>query len=468
MAIDLIAGGGKMQRLLVNVIRVERKRRYTREGLPHSQVECLVKVKGMARRSLRLPKGVKGKRTKILRECLLPWEVKPGDYLVLDPEETKRVIAEQIPPTLSQRVEQPKVEEPLLYSQDINGDGFKENILENSFFKAVVAPHYGARLWELWTKGVNQLYGAGSYDKGGYVELGGVEESLSGIGKPDELWNANYIRGRSQRQPLFNYHFSLKKREGLKVNKRFSIEPDGPILYQVSQFTYQGKGKKPRESTSINYCAKVFFAMGGETNFHNILLVPTREKLIKARYHKPAWRGKWDDGMWDWRHKYHSIDPGFILLTNEVRNESLAILFHPKRVSFAWTGINSRSPRVFLSHPLQKLKKGAQASYGLLYILADAFDFNQRSLLLLSLGKSSPAGRPLAITFRSRRRYKDCAVNLSIDGSERKVISESKYFPEVGLVFSSSLYLSPGFSSVHVSLKREKESLGCQLKGRGE
>lgn len=455
-----------MQRLLVNVLKVKRKRQYkNEEGLHYSQVECLVKVKGMARKSLRLPKKVKGKKTEVLRECLLPWEVKPGDYLVLDPEETKRVIAEQIPPTPSQRVEQPNVPQPLLYSQDTNGDGFKENILENSFLKAVVAPHYGARLWELWTKGVNHLFGRGNYDKNGYVELGGVEESVSGMGKPDELWNANYIRGRSERQPLFNYHFSFKEKEGLEANKKVGIEPGAPIISQVFQFTYKGKGKKPKENTSINFCAKVFFAMGGEANFHNLFFIPTKEKLIKVRYHPPAWSGRWDEGMWDWRQMHHGIKPGFILLTNEVKKDTLAILFHPKKISFAWTGTNSRSPRIFLSHSLQKLRKGGKASYGLLYIPADAFDLNQRSLLLLSLGESSSAGRPMAITFRSRRKYKECAVDLKIDGEERKLPLERKVFPEVGEIFFQSLTLPKDFSSVSVYLSKARESLRCQLKG---
>jgi hypothetical protein len=459
-----------MQRLLVEVLEVKREKRYkNRQGLQCSQVDCLVKVKDTARKTLRLPKGIRGKRTKVTRQCLLPWEIKPGDNLVLDPQESRRVIAELIPPSFPQGIEQPYLEQALLYSQDVNYDGLKENILENSFLKAIIAPHYGARLWELWAKGKNQnqLFGSGSYDKDGWVELGGVEESISGMEKPDELWNANYKRGGSQRQPAFNYHFSCKKEEGLETKKSFSIEPNAPILYQVSEFKYRGKDKKPKEKEeiSIEYCPKVFFAMGGEANFHNLFFVPTRETLIKARYHKPAWTRRWEGGFWDWRRKCPGIDPGFILLSNEIKGDSLAVLFHPKMVSFAWVGTNSRSPRLFLSHCPQKLKKGAKVSYGIIYILADAFDLNQSSLLLLSLGKGSSSSCPLAITLRSSKRYKDCSVTLTIDGEERKVILKPKGYPQVGKVFHRCLIWPQDFSSVSVSFKKGGESLGCQLKG---
>jgi len=462
-----------MQRLLVKVLEVKREREYkNRQGLQFSQVECLVKVKDTARKALRLPKGMKGKTTKISRQCLLPWEIKPGDNLVLDPQESRKVIAELIPPTLPQRIEQPNPRQALLYSQDVNHDGFKENILENSFLKAVIAPHYGARLWELWTKGKdqNQLFGSGNYDKDGYVELGGVEESISGMEKPGELWNANYKRGGSQRQPAFNYHFSCKKEEGLETKKSIGIEPDDPMIYQVSEFKYKGKEKskkkkREKEEISIEYCPKVFFAMAGEANFHNLFFVPTREKLIKVRYHKPAWRRGWGGGFWDWRKKCPGIDPGFILLSNEIKEDSLAVLFHPKKVSFVWLGTTSRSPRLFLSHSPQKLKKGTKVSYGVLYILADAFDLNQQSLLLLSLGEGSSSGRPLAITVRTLRRYKDCSVTLAIDGEERKVILRPKVYPEVGKVFYRLLILPQDFSSVSLSFKKGRESLRCQLKG---
>ncbi len=461
-----------MQRLLVKVLEVERKGEYwDKQGLQYSQVECLVKVKGAARKIFRLPKGIKGKRARILRQCLLPWEIKPGDSLVLDPQESKEVIRALIPPSPSQRVEESPPEHALLYSQDVNLDGLKEDILENPFLKAVIGPHYGARLWELWTKrkGQNQLCGTGNYGREGWVELGGVEESTSGMEKPDELWNADFKREGSKRQPTFNYRFSFEKEEGLEAKKGISIEPDLPIVYQVSQFKYKGKEKdkkkKKGEKISIEYCPKIFFAMGGEANFHNLFFVPTKEGLVRARYHKPAWKGRWEDEGWGWKEKWSSIAPGFVLLTNERKGDGLAILFHPRKVSFVWLGIDSRSPRLFLSHSPQKLRKEAKASYGVLFALADAYDLNQESLLLLSLGEPSSVGLPLAVILRTSKKYKRCSVTISTDGRREKLDLNPRIYPEVGKVFQNSLTIPRGFSLVGASFNQGEEFLACELKG---
>ncbi len=458
-----------MQRILAKVLEVKRgKRGKDRLGFQFSQVECLVRIRGTARKTIRLPKGIIGKTAKISRQCLLPWEIKTGDYLVLDPQESKRVIAELLP-TSHPRKAQPNMEHALLYSQDVDGDGFKEDILENAFLKAVIAPHYGARLWQLQTKSKkqNQLLGSGNYGRDGWVELGGVEESISGVEKPDELWNAEYKREGSKRQPTFNYRFSCEKKEGLEVEKSVSIEPDLPLVYQVSEFKYKGREKdeKLKKKVSIEYCPKVFFAMGGEANFHNLFFVPTREKLVKARYHKPAWKGRWEDEEWEWREKWSCIDPGFVLLSNEKRGDSLAILFHPGKISFARLGISSRSPRLFLSHSPRKLKKGARVSFGILFALADVYDLSQEDLLLLSLGELSSAGYPLAIILRTSKRYRKCSVTLDTDGHKRRLDLNPRIYAEVGKVFQRSLTIPQGFSSVSATFDHGKESLRCGLKG---
>jgi hypothetical protein len=339
--------------------------------------------------------------------------------------------------------------------------------MENAFLRSVISPDYGGRVSELHNLGTghNELYGSGGYGADGYVVLGGIEESLSRVGKPPDLWNGTYKRTKSSDRDLAFEH-KVEKKAGLKQAKSFLLLPDAPLLFQFSTFVYRSEKRKKKDKKGkmeLNYVPRIFFGIGGKTGYTNLFFVPTDEELVRMRYNIPPWEFRWGGGIWDWRKKWHAVRPGFVLLANEETNECMAVFADPRELSFAWIGYNLGTPQLHLSHLPRKLKPKAKISYGMGISVGSSFDVTKQSLLMLSKGRVTEEGIPVAVLYRGLSRSTKLQASLQVDGSERTVRLTREQIETVGSFYYASLLLSRKTSRVGVQLRVGNEHLRAEV-----
>jgi len=444
-----------MLRLLARVDRVRTRDTYVHGGLKRSRVYCYVTIKSSARSTFKMPKGLKGKTTRVSRTYVHPWKIEPGDLLVLDPEESQAAIREHLR-LRSLSSQRPGLGEKLIQAARFDSDGLRKYVMENVFLRSVISPEYGARVSELHNLGTghNELHGGGGYGAGGYVLLGGVEESLSRVGKPPDLWNAVYKKARSRDEDLAFTH-KVEKRPGLRQMKSFLVLPDAPLLCQFSAFSFSPKKtrkKAKKGKMELNYVPGVFFGIGGETSYTNLFYVPTDEELVRMRYNIPPWEFRWGGGFWDWRKKWHAVRPGFVLLAGEETGECMALFADPRELSFAWLGYNLGTPRLYLSHRPKKLPPKGRIGYGIGLLVGSAFDVTKESLLVVSRGRDTAGGVPFAITYRGLSRSASLNARLTLDGASRSVKLVKKNMKGCGHIYCASFMLD-----------REPDRLGAEL-----
>lgn len=452
-----------MLRLLAKVNRVRTIESFSNGGLKRTKVYCYATIKSAARSTFKMPRGLKGKSIRVTRTYVHPWQIKAGDLIVLDPEESQAAIKEhvsleQLPPREVGLGEKRAVRASFV------SDGLKKYVVENAFIRSVISPEYGARVSELYNfgTGLNELHGGGGYGSGGYVLLGGVEESLTRVGKPPDLWNASY---KKTKMPGFDLSFEHKpeKKPGLKHTKSFFMLPDAPVLCQLSTFEFKPKTprkKKGKKSKlELTYVPRIFFGIGEETGHTNLFFVPTAEELVRMRYNVPAWEFRWGGGIWDWRKKWHAVRPGYVLLANEKTGECMAVFADPRELSFAWLGNNLGTPRLYMSHLPRKLKPKSKISYGMAISVGVAYDLTKNSLLLLSEGRKTGDGVPLAIVYRGVPKCAAPRTKLSVDGSSRIVELKKKRLEGIGDIFFWSFTLQADAKNVSVELAAGRERL---------
>jgi len=461
-----------MLRLLAKVNKTRRVGSFTGDdGLRRSRVYCYVTIKSAAKSAFKLPRGLKGKTVRVLRTYIHPWQIRAGDLIVLDPKESGAAVREHVGSKQT-----PKTEVQFCTKRVSRGsrgsDGLKEYSIENVFLRSVISPNYGARILELWNMGTgkNELYGGYTYGGHGYVEIGGIEESLSRVGKPPDLWNASFKKRRTSDYDL-SFEYISKKKEGAKELKSFSVFPDAPILCQYSTFEFKPKrpkkkkkGKKPE--MELNYVPRVFFGIGGEIDHNNLFFVPTDERLIRVRYNFPAWEMRWSGGIWDWKKKWHAVRPGFVLLANERNDECMALFVDPKEHNFAWIGRNGRTPRIFLPHYPKKLKAMGKVEYAIAVSVGIAYDLTKNSLLMVSKGKKVRGGTPYGIVYRSLYKGPAPRAAFLYDRKRRTIELRRERIRDVGDIFFCSFLLEGEPESLSAEVKTDSEHLKAAWKER--
>jgi hypothetical protein len=456
-----------MIRLLAKVDKVRTLKTFREDGFERSDVYCYATIKSAARSTFKMPRGLKGKKIRVLRTYVHPWRIKAGDSIVLDPKESEAAIRKHVR-LKGVPSESPGFGKKRLSSVRLSTDGLRKYVIENAFLRSFISPDYGARVSDLVNLGTghNELYGGGGYGSAGYVLLGGVEESLSRVGKPPDLWNASYKRVKATSSDIAFEHKSEKK-PGLGQTKSFSLLPDAPVLCQSSTFQFKPKqsrkkkGKKPK--MELNYVPRIFFGIGGETSYTNLFLVPTDEELVRMRYNVPPWEFRWGAGIWDWRKKWHAIKPGFVLLANEETGECLAAFASPEQLNFAWLGKNLGTPRLYLSHRPKKLKPKEKVSYGIGLAVGVAYDVTKESLLLLAKGTSTEDGIPYAIIYRGMSKAGSLDARASIDGTNRSVHLVRKEMDHLGCIHCASFVLDREPRRIVVELAAGRDKLRAEV-----
>lgn len=454
-----------MLRLLAKVRRTRRAGSFTgKDGLQRSRVHCYVTIKSPARSTFKLPRGLKGKSVRVLRTYIHPWRIKAGDLLVLDPDESEAAVREHVKLKLvpgsdiqfcTKRV-----------SEGSRGsDGLQEYTIENVFLRSVISPDYGARILELWNMGTgkNELYGGYYYGAHGYVEMGGIEESLSRVGKPPDLWNASFKKREASGYDL-SFEYTSKKKEGLKVLKSFRMLTGAPVLCQFSTFEFKPKiprkkKKRKKPEMELNYVPRVLFGIGEEIDHTNLFLVPTDEQLVTMRYNIPAWEMRWSGGIWDWKKKWHAVKPGFVLLANDRADECMALFVDPRELNFAWIGRNGRTPRIYLPHIPKKLKATGKVDYSIAVSVGIAYDLTRNSLLIVSRGKKVKAGTPFGVVYRTLPRGSTPKATFVHDGERRTIELEREHIRNVGDIFFSSFLLEAEPQTVSAEVEAGNEHL---------
>jgi hypothetical protein len=457
-----------MLRLLAEVESVRKVRRFRGDdGLERSELRCRAKIKSTARSTFRMPRGLKGRTLQVSRTCIDQWMTKPGDMIVLDPAESEKAVREyfKVEPLDGGDLEFP---EKRVRRISHDSDGLVKYVIENSFLRSVISPDYGARIERLWNLGTsrNELHSSYRYGADGYVEMGGIEESLSRVGKPPDLWNALFKTDKSGGGDVSFVH-SPKKREGLKDVKSFLLMHDAPVLCQSTRFEFKPKkpkkGKGKKRVMELNYVARVFFGIGEKVGHTNLFFVPTEEQLVEQRYSPPAWESRWSGGIWDWRKKWHAVRPGFALLADEETRECMAILVNPRELSFAWIGRNRATPSLYLSHKPKKMKPGETLEYSLAVLPGIAYAVTKDSLLLVARGKEGKHGVPYSVVYRAVKSPAVPRGTFSYDTQKSDLKLKSRAVKGVGEFFCSSFVVE----SAHDSFSAEIDADGEHLKAEG-
>ncbi len=384
-----------------------------------------VRIKGPARKTYAIPKGIRGKIFTVKRTFLKDWTINKGSLIVLSPEETRRCIR-----TLKKTVKQSKHKN--FIRKDIDGDGLCEIVNDNPFIETVISPHYGGRVLQFWNKetGKNQLYGGGFFKDRGYIELGGIEETLSKNGMPDELWKTPFKNEFCEDGKKLLLSAKMKKQKGISVGKRFTFFDDFPGFLKTTEFSYKPERKKQKKKksnkTKIKLSERIFFAIGGIPDFKNIYCIPTRDKMNYVRFNKPLFKREWGDHpWWEWTHVFFSPEPGYIILKREDSSEAVLLFFDTSRVNYIWTGDKKRTPRLYISYKQESLEPKKVNTYQLLTVSASVFSYTKNELLFATKGKPTKSNVPVSFVYYSKRRQKQVHI-LLLRNKKEKLIEMKK------------------------------------------
>jgi hypothetical protein len=403
-----------------------------------------------------MPAGLKGKQCTIERDCPKEWPFKKGTYLVLTEEETKRCLKKHAKPVRKRTWKDFTIE-------DSNNDGLAEYSYTNAFLKAVIAPHYGARLLELWNRhnGVNELFGSGFYESKDYVEMGGIEETLNARGRPDELWHAAFKREDCREENVLLYSYTMKRSKGITLQKRFTFYEKLPLLHLAAHFSFKPerrkkkKGKGKKEKRKIQFTHRVSFAVGGVPDFRNLFHVPDESGMHTVRFNRPFYRRAWEEGhpWWEWQHCHFMPDPGFMVLEHEYTGEILMFFFDKRKLEFIWTGDRKGTPRLQFTYREKKLEPKKGTSYHLLSAIAHGFASSKDGILFVSKGKRMGTVTPLSFIFYTPARRKQ-AILLRSENGESEGRMAKHTFPGIPGTFLSYQAMVPkSTQEVRASIK---------------
>jgi hypothetical protein len=432
-----------MHRLLVRVREKRLKKRYRdRNGLEYARYALRARIEGSAIDALKIPEEHVGRRVSLTRDFLLPWGVKVGDLLVLDPSESARVLCRR--PAAPARCS--TTGEPEIRSGDVDRDGFAEDILTNAFVRAVVQPHRGARVRSLVDcDGTDRLAQPFDYIMAGkLILLGGVEEYFAEGGSPGKIWNTAFRRDEPAAAGDIvevRYARALKSPEGVKFSKRVRIERDLPGVVERFTVSYGGKPKgggdgadeeagegtgktkaEKKDEAALSLCVRLITPVLGEIGARNVFDIPGPAGLETIRYHRPGYGRRW---RWrDWRDEHFGLKGGFIVSRHEDLGAFMAVLFNRRRVAHVSVRRDYQGPELTITHGASKIAKGGRRQYGLGLLLGHAAATTGDSLLLLTRGKPGRGGTPVAVTLRTEARLeRPRAVVRTRDGRTTTVLT---------------------------------------------
>ncbi len=405
-----------MVRLLAEIIHIRKiKGSGSIKDFPYETFSVKVRIKGSSKKTIKTPKGIKGKIVSVKRPFLKDWMVKKGDLIVLNADETKQCITE-----LGIAGKARKWKE--FTKKDVDSDGYKEILFDNPFITAVLSPHYGARLYQLSNKGSHkkELYGGCYYKQKGYVELGGIEETLGRHGKPDGLWNTSYTLKSTEGKNTLTFISKIKKEKGLSIEKKFLFFKTFPGLVNTVRFHFkpakaEKKNKKEKkQKKKIALTQRIFFALGGIPNYTNLYHIPEKSSLHTIRFNKPLYKRGWDDSAWwEWQHCHFTPEPGLIILENEISHEILVIFFSTSKLNYLWTGDKSKTPRMHITYKETKIEPHKQKEYNTVVATGNCYCFSNQQLLFISKGSTTGYSTPLSFVFYSQ------------SGKERKMLIDT-------------------------------------------
>jgi len=443
-----------LTRFLAEVVR----KKVVKKGNRVQNFDCVilslkVKIKGPARKTYKIPKGIVGKTFNIKRTYLKEWQIKKGELVVLNPEETSRCIK-----VFGKELNERRWKNFL--KQDINNDGLYEFVYNNNFIKAVISPHYGARLLQLWNKGTgnNELFGGGFFRDKGYIELGGIEETLSSTGRPDELWNGNFKLEQCKRKNKLSFLHKVKNQKALSVRKRFLFFDDFPGLSERVSFSFKPrKGKGGEKRKYINLVQTIFFAIGGIPDYKNFFCFPQSEGLECIRFNRPLYRERWEEyATWDWTHQKFSLKIGLVILTREDSFENLLLFFPKGKINYIWAGNRSRTPRVQLFYKKDSVKAGKNSEYNILITTANKFSFGDKEVLCLSKGLTTNNYVPLSFVYYTEVKKEKQLIVVNESGNQQvKKMKKLNISGIRGSFFHFSTEVEKGTANIGARLKNK-------------
>jgi hypothetical protein len=439
-----------MQRLLVQVQGKKLKKRYTASnGLGYGRYALTVEVQGPAVEALGLPDGVVGRRASITRDFLLPWVVKRGDLLVLDPAESARFLRPRGRET-ARRAALP-VSGADIVALDVDGDGFAEDVFRNVFATAAVQPHRGAR--------VASLVGADGGDRfarpldhimaGKYVLLGGAEETIVEGGAPDEIWKSRFDRvaGGSDGAPEIRYTRALKSPEGLSVEKTVRVGPTLPGVATTFTARYAGRAAGGENETSrpggkdtsqVTLAVRISTPVLGDVGARNVFSIPGGRSVRTVRYHRPGGGRRW---RWrDWRDEHFGIAGGYVVSRHEESGNVLVVLFHPRRVGHVTVRSDFTGPEIAINHRTATIARGRRRTWGAAYLVGDSVAVGPSSFLLVSRGAEGQRGVPVAFTVRTAGRPERVSAVVEAGAGSRRIRLSRLDVPEVGTIFTRTAF----------------------------
>ncbi len=446
-----------MVRLLARVTKILKREKHPAVGnFNCEKLSLRIRIEGSARKPIRIPPGLKGRQCTITRSCLKQWLHKKGDYIILNEEESKQCIRKFAKPIRKRKWNDFVIE-------DSNRDGFAEYSYTNDFLKAVIAPHYGARLLQLWNQHhkANALYGGKFYMNKGYIELGGIEETLSKQGKPDELWNARFKREKSPAPNILSFSQKMKGEKGVLLRKEFSFFSDLPLLLETAILTFnpekpekkkqKGKHKKKR----IHLAHRIFFAIGGMPDFTNLFHIPGKNGLRTVRFNRPLFKRGWDNGnvWWQWQHCHFTPDPGVVMLENEKTSDILLIFFDKRKLEFLWTGDKKKTPRLQITYKEKRLEPKGTAKYHLLLATAHCFARSRAGIMFVTAGASNHTTLPLSFTYYAPTRRKKPHISLYIDTRSEQLMKKQTIPGIPGQFFTLHARIPKGTKAVRAAIK---------------
>lgn len=477
-----------MHRLLAEVRRKTLKRRYRdHNGLDYVRYALRVRVVGSAIDALAVPKRCVGREVDLVRDFLLPWGVKVGDLLVLDPDESARVLC---PRRAKDEGCSATSDAARAAYGDFDRDGFSEDLMTNAFVRAIIQPHRGARLHSLKDcDGLDRLAQPFEYIMGGkYILLGGAEEFIAEAGSPGDLWKAAFERkGPTSAGGAVElaYTRALKDPKGVTIGKRVRVEPGLPGVLESYVVSYSGKprdqagddraggetggdGEEPRDGkggkddrADLTLCVRLSTPVLGEIGSRNVFDVPGPAELELVRYHRPGYGRRW---RWrDWRHEHFGLRAGFLVSRHEEQGAVLAILFSPRKTAHVSIRPDFQGPELTVRHVRTKIAKGRKREFGLALLVGHAVAASADSMLLLTRGKPGRGGVPIAVTLRTTRRVERPRVSMATGGSRKRATLVRRDLPGAGHVYTKVVRLPRAALPLSCAMSVGPERLSLNL-----
>jgi len=403
-----------LSRLMAQIIEVTREGEST--GLDPVVARCRVRITGPAVKGLAIPDGVKGKEGEITRRVLFDWELVPEMKILLSVEESRTfTAASEASSTVTPSPPAPLPGgegrdpgnglKPIVstHEADVNGDGFAERAMENTFVRAVVGPHVGARIWEMHVRsaGVNLLAPTHALTKD-FVDLGGHHDGLGAERSPGELWKARFAeteRAESDSHVSVDYRFASEATKGLTVSKRVEMIGDLPAIWQEIRFHYAGKpddkdkktepDDEDKDELEVLYKPTTGFQYVGEMDSHVRVDIPLHDRVDSYRFYEHQWI-----------YPVGGVPLGAVAVQHERLGVAMLILTRPGALATVDLGFDARRLGIETRMFPEKLGPDRQLTRGLLWAAGASATVTPRLAALVSLGEVVAGQRAVAVVAR--------------------------------------------------------------------